>query len=244
MTTHKLNTTILLAAIAVLVFALAPVAQAASIGMNIYGTTPTDGLHGDFVTGVAGVVPQGNWNNTDPGVNSGSSGAGNADNHPLIDDSGASSGASASWSGNGLWGSGAAEPTQDEKLMSGFLDTNASITISGIPYASYDVYAYFNRTGPIQSSTVSDGTTTYSFTNLPYTGLYVQTTDTGAGNPTANYAIFSGKTGASVTITNPLYLNGIQIVEATAPIPEPSTFLLGALGMLGLGFVGWRRRSR
>jgi len=27
------------------------------------------------------------------------------------------------------------------------------------------------------------------------------------------------------------------------PIPEPSTFLIWALGLLGLGWFGWRRRA-
>ena len=35
----------------------------------------------------------------------------------------------------------------------------------------------------------------------------------------------------------------IESVEATAPIPEPSTLALFAIGLTGLGFFGWRRRS-
>ena len=36
----------------------------------------------------------------------------------------------------------------------------------------------------------------------------------------------------------------VAFANAFVPIPEPSTFSLAALGLLSLGFIGWRRRSR
>ena len=33
----------------------------------------------------------------------------------------------------------------------------------------------------------------------------------------------------------------IDVLGAPIPIPEPSTFALSALGLLGLAFYGWRR---
>jgi MYXO-CTERM domain-containing protein len=31
---------------------------------------------------------------------------------------------------------------------------------------------------------------------------------------------------------------------AASPVPEPSAFTLSLLGLLSLGFIGWRRRRR
>jgi hypothetical protein len=45
--------------------------------------------------------------------------------------------------------------------------------------------------------------------------------------------------------SNLAYLSGIRLEgTASAVIPEPSTFALAALGLLGLGWYGWRRRGR
>ncbi|BCX49702.1 hypothetical protein HAHE_36100 [Haloferula helveola] len=106
--------------------------------------------------------------------------------------------------------------------------TDASITLTGIPYANYDVYVYFGsetngRTGTISSSAAG---TTYSFTTQVVDGspgTFLQTTDTGSGNPAANYAVFSGQSGGTfdVTVTpgalqNSMGIYGIQVVEAAA----------------------------
>ena len=37
--------------------------------------------------------------------------------------------------------------------------------------------------------------------------------------------------------------NGFQI-ENLAVVPEPSTLILSVLGLMSLGFIGWRRRRR
>jgi hypothetical protein len=39
-----------------------------------------------------------------------------------------------------------------------------------------------------------------------------------------------------------IVINGV--IPSAAAIPEPSTFALAALGLLGLGLVGWRRRRK
>ena len=37
--------------------------------------------------------------------------------------------------------------------------------------------------------------------------------------------------------------NGLQIVFTEAAVPEPSTYALGLIGLVGLGLVVWRKRS-
>ena len=39
-------------------------------------------------------------------------------------------------------------------------------------------------------------------------------------------------------------INGFELSQGAAVIPEPSTFALAVLGLLGLGFFGRRRRRR
>lgn len=103
---------------------------------------------------------------------------------------------------------------------------NASINLSGIPYSSYDVYVYFGsefngRTGTIGSTAAG---TTYSFTtqvNSGSPGGYLQTTDTGSGNPLANYAVFSGQSSSTFDVTATvvggptLGIYGIQVVDTS-----------------------------
>ena len=111
-----------------------------------------------------------------------------------------------------------------------------------IPYASYDIIVYFSSDGAGREGDVTDGSTNYSFVNVGQSSvsgvnaLLVPTTDTaGAYTTTANYAVFSGLSGASQTVTVQMRdddewggIAGFQLVE----VPEPAT--LGLLSLCGL----------
>lgn len=123
----------------------------------------------------AGVVPVGNWNNA-PQAN-----ANSHSNFALVDNSGAASGATASWQSGGATfsvattGSGGAA---DKKMMTGYLDQSGNglnqihtVTVSNIPYANYDVYLYHsssggaNRTARYRANTVDLFTRNLGTTN-------------------------------------------------------------------------------
>ena len=72
---------------------------------------------------------------------------------------------------------------------------------------------------------------------------FIQTTDTGSGNPGANYAVFSGLSGSSQTITLANASGGMGIAGMQiTPAPEPGTMTLAALGGASLFF--WRRSMK
>jgi PEP-CTERM motif len=78
---------------------------------------------------------------------------------------------------------------------------------------------------------------------------YTQSTDTtGAGTPGGDYAIFTGLTGSTVTVSEDIVsgnssaanLSSIEIVNTS--VPEPSS--IGLLGVSAVGFLArFRRRS-
>lgn len=122
-------------------------------------------------------------------------------------------------------------------LFNTFLYGNAaspdtSISLTNIPYTSYDVYVYFGadtnqRRGTITSSTAGE---TYSFVTASQprvaTGVgvnYVRTTDTDLTYPSANYARFESQNSPSFDVTTTwgdgggnLGIMGIQVVETSA----------------------------
>jgi lysophospholipase L1-like esterase len=155
---------------------------------------------------VAGVVAQDNWNNA--GGSSGSL-------SNMKNDDGVVTTADVSWTvnGGGTWevtANGTA--TSDAKLMYGYIDPasdsrTSSVSLSQIPYSKYSVYVYFGGDNTGARGSITNGTTTYKFTNGAnnpggdgfQTADYARTTDTGSTYPTANYAVFEGLTSSSVT---------------------------------------------
>ena len=234
--THLIGTVLLCAA------ANSSAQNVISMNFDGQGGTGTPGP----VTGVAGSVPVANWNNS--GV-SGLTGP-----LALVDDSGAATGASVNWTVGNQWTTNGGDNVgTDAQMMQGYLDNFHSqppMTVTGIPAsftaAGYELRIYHNTdSGGTMGFTVDDGngpTTYYSHqpggndTNYPLAGVdpfggaagYIGSQDTNSGNTNAaNYTLFTGLSGATLTITGVAGTagdsrsrpNGFQIV-ANVPIVD------------------------
>ena len=249
----KTKTYIIAALLAATIHASAATTQIISI--NFQGGRPTP--PGPDVTGTAGYVPADNWNNA-----TGVSGTVNS----LVDDSGASTSSSVTWTTFNLWDlqNGDGNGT-DQDMMSGYLDNfnvngPQTLTISGIqPNKGYDIYVYFNREQETYSGiTASDGTNTNTYyardNGLSYaTNGYMISSDDNIGDgwTDANVFQFTGYTGSTLDFSDPgdpgspaapggwkVYVQGIQLVVT---VPEPSSTAL--LGLGGLALMLRRKRS-
>jgi hypothetical protein len=242
---------------AVLAFSLAAIAiaPAATISWSVdqFGT----------VTTFAGVASAANWNNTSP--SGGSPYVGKTVND-LQDDSGATTTLDISYGSWGAWRIQASHPGADadgsnnKEMLNGYLNagpaawnpsvTASTVAISEISYANYDLIVYFSSDQANREGQVSDGVTTFYFSSLGAGSIagsnatLTQTTSTSNGDYAgANYAVFSGLSGTSQTITVQMRDNdewggiaGFQVVA----VPEPASALLGSFGVFAL----LRRRRR
>lgn len=230
------------ALLALAITATSASAAVVSWNLNNWGDSPT----GSAAT--AGVVATSYWNDT--WLNGLSNPA-----NDLRDSTNAVTTIDISWASNsGTWNQSGnshagvdADGTLNREMLSGYLNgtgaNSASVTVNQISYTTYDVYVYFAADNYSRTGTVTDGTTTYSFGVLDNmiagpNALFSQTTDTGSGNPEANYAVFSGLSGATQTFStsfmNSGEYGGIAAVQIVEIVPEPSAALLGGLGLLGL----------
>lgn len=193
--------------------------------------------------GFAGVISVTNWNLT------GDSGSAN-----LSYDNATASGTTLSLAGGfGAWGigGGVQDPngTYNSAIFDGYYNSvGSTLTLGNISFSAYDVYVYFSSDADGRTGTISNGTTTFSFSTDTRAKVdahgnfaFAQTTDTGLSHPSADYAIFSGLTGGSQTFTianasDGMGFAGIQIVA----VPEPGTMVLATLG--GASLLFWRRR--
>jgi hypothetical protein len=192
----------------------------------------------------AGVVPAPYWNHSQE--------AGVAN---LLASDGSLSGVTLGFADQyGAWGIGGvggpdADGTYNKSIFDGYGNTASTdtLSLSGMSSSLYNVIVYFSSDQDGRTGTISDGATTYSFSTIMRNQVdnnpnvtFIQTTDTGSGNPGANYAVFSGLSGSSQTFTLAtsagMGIAGMQIVAA----PEPGTLALAGIG--GLGLLVWRRR--
>lgn len=215
-----------------------PPAYDSAIGVNfIYAVSPTTSLGSSEVTGL---VPQMNWNNTRPLAGwSSPTGATSDIASPLagtlVNAAGAMTSATISWQSDNIYFSGnSGGPNQ--KLMDGYLNvvsnTPATLTVSSIPYTTYDVLVYVGA--------AYDGADGYvRLNNLTTTDRYFETKSTkpqsefiepvygGVTGSTAarpwsgNVVRFRNVTGASVNVklhrvgSSQPGIHGIQLVKAS-----------------------------
>jgi hypothetical protein len=177
---------------------------------------------------VAGaVIRQMNWNPIGDGTGTNAKGGDIA----LMDDQGNSSGATLEWfSGNNWWAVPIVDSPGDIRLMRGYLDSSDQSTtiviVSGIPYATYDVYLYSRGDGGsdrqglfyVNDLELDNPQPIFNPGGLFFIGDYV------LGQ---NYAVFPGQTGGSDLIVfataDPNFpgggfrapLNGVQIVNTS-----------------------------
>lgn len=249
-------------ALSVAMLSLAGPANAAVISWNVdnNGTVGGDGAGSlPDLSSEAGVVQVGGWTNDFPAYdpNNLRDNMGNATTLDIVPAS-----------TNGTWAIDFAHPGQDAdgswnlEMINGYLNAGgggtSSVALAEIPYAQYDIIVYFSSDVANREGNVTDGTTTYYFSAIgqPSTdgpnailaqAMATSPTDPGDGDagdgddPLANYAVFSGLSGASQTITVDIPnfggLAGFQVVE----IPEPASLAL--FGFTGLMLVFPRSRS-
>lgn len=224
--------------------AAAATASASSISWNYdrFGTVTG--------TAVAGVVPVANWNNSWP----------SNPTTDLVDDAGSTTTLDITYTSFNTWSIQGSDPgldgdsTSNKRLLNGYLNagnaewgpatTSSSVSITQIPYESYNLIVYFSSDGADREGEVTDGASTFYFSTLGAASIagsnatLTQTTSSSNSNYAgANYAVFSGLSGASQTITVQMRDNdewggiaGFQVVA----VPEPGVTLLGGLGLVGL----------
>jgi len=198
--------------------------KSGGIGIHFVGS-------GSPVSGSAGVVPMGNWNNL-----SGSSFTSTA----LTDNSGASTNSKLTISANGIYASGSSN-----QLFNGYIYDNSytqlSATISGIPYAKYSLYAYMadaNSAGIGEKLTIGGTTYYYGMTN---SASYTQVTNTISGvYPAGNYVVATGLTAGAETVTvqgdDQQYssITGFEIVNTANSLPIASSLTINSSAGLDL----------
>jgi hypothetical protein len=221
---------------------LSPAYSALVVSVNLRENNANQLIAPGTIAGGGAGVGVSNWNDA-----AGASGA----LTDLVEDSGITTTMDLTWSAGGAWGDGTANADADTgvgnaQLQRGYLDDNQgnpiSITITQIPYASYDLVVYFSTdTGGDNYGdiTVTDG-------NGAVTATTTGTKELWGTNPNiddTNSLRVSGLTG-DLTINTPNRIGGIRHsisgVQVIGVIPEPSSALLLALS--GAVMLGRRKR--
>lgn len=219
-------------------------ASAASIAMNFSENNGNQSwLAPDTPIGPLGIL-SGNFNsNNNPNANgttnvlTGNLATGTASN--LVDSNGNGVSTTVEWSSNNAWYNGSGIATDEARLSVGYLDdggAGARVTISDIPYATYNVYVLLgsdagnehNSEIPLVNEVPVLSADFPAFGNLVGSGGGWIEAD---GTTRGNYVVARGLTGSTATIAgqnstgNRIGISGF-IIEEQQQIPEPSSTLL------------------
>ncbi|HOK66386.1 MAG TPA: PEP-CTERM sorting domain-containing protein [Anaerohalosphaeraceae bacterium] len=176
----------------------------------------------------------------------------------LLDNTGTPTTIDISWVSYNSWSIQGSHPGKDadgsynKEILNGYLNsgpawwnpplTHSAVTLSQIPYSSYSIVVYFSSDVAGREGYVTNGAATYYFNTLgpasiaSGNALFIQATDTTeAGYLTAaNYAVFSGLSGTSQTVTVQMRdleeWGGIAAVQLV--VPEPASLILLSMGGL------------
>jgi len=215
-----------------------------SIGVNFRSQWAETGLS---PADSAGAFAQTNWNNTNGSSSGGNSNIIGPASGTLVDNSGTVvDGLAVAWSANTTWRTGNSG-SGDNRLMDGYLDDTDSsgvteVTLTGVPYAQYAVYAYVgsdedDRKGKVK---IAGREEFFYLTDSRGFGGFVQTTNTtGTDITDANYAVWTRLSGSDFTLVNQrisanVGLHGIQIVELL-PVAKLGALTMGEDAELSYG---------
>jgi hypothetical protein len=106
-------------------------------------------------------------------------------------------------------------------------------------------YTAINNPGVVDVYDGPNGTgTLLASLNLPVTPFNGDPDPTGAFSPLVPIGVAFGGTAMSVAfggVQNQIAFDNVTF-GSDVPMPEPSSLVLAAIGLLGLGVYGWRRK--
>jgi len=206
----------------------------AQLGVNFAGNDRGKGIDATdynlFADSTAGRMPQAHWN--DVRLNSGAI-------EDLMNQAGTASGVSVSWSADGKGRVKRVGVQNDNVLMNGYIcaekgkSEKVEVSFANLNQfvSSYDVYVYIGMGTDNQrkTGTLTDGTTRYADFKVmsgavnTFPDAYTLIDGDGVAG---NYALFSGLTSDTVTITytrgsNNGGIHGVQIVDSVLGAPAP-----------------------
>ena len=201
------------------------VSSVLSIGVDFVGTG-TASAAGD----TAGVVAKSHWNNA--------SGARSTTALAMVDETGASTGATVAWVADNTWATPITDTAGNRRMMRGYLDTGSehatTVTVAGLAAGAYDVYVYVDGDNATATRAASyqlsgAGITTAAITVTDAANTNFSTAFTQANNSAGNYVKFSiNATGFTLTATpgtastggKRAPVNGLQIVPTAPATPD------------------------